>query len=738
MSPAFEYLPLKEEQLEIRLLSVQPGCECDPLVLHIRHASLLIPLTSPHPRLSVGELQKTLPKGWAVFETDGPGRRFLFEHEETDTTSWTHPDPSFDPGLYAPLDELPPAQFEPDYEALSYVWGSMDDARETALIRYANLTTVAAGFSSITLGNNLANALRHLRYRDRPRALWIDAVCVNQQALDERGSQLRRMADIYRLARRVVIWLGPASMDSTLAMSTLSHLGAQVEVSINQVRFRSPSASEPEWYHSSHPLPYGPETWAALLSFVERSWFERLWVWQEAALSNSQAVAVCGHDQTHWHQIRVACICLFAKRTLPHPGLRERLHTLQTITTATSAQGVYILLYHARKRLCSEPSDKVYGILGIASHGFVSRIVPRYSQPFSQVYRDAFMAYLDLTHRLDLLTGCNLADRSMLMQETPSWVPDWSTTLSTWPLQAFQFATGISCSHRQHNAHAVSGNLLTVTGIQAAIIHQVAVPAPSNFKERALHLASWEPKDAANRLYSPPLANRTTQETLFDAFLKTIRANFLRERWPTVAEHSLEDWKQAYQTIASGTEPLEATLNDASVYWCLKLIGGRTLATTVEGYIGLVPSAALPGDIIVVLLGCKSPMLLRPLPDDTDSYLIVGECYVHGLEDSQAILGPLPHEYRAQLAKSKDGQGTALLFRNMVTGEVSEQDPRLEPLGGPDCPWERVQMDREPDDPPSIQCFRNTLDGRIMKSDPRILPDALRRRGAKFVDFKLQ
>ncbi len=595
MHPPFEYLQLDDEQKEIRLLSLESGQECDPLVLQIWHASLRMPPTSRHPRLSVGELQKTLPKGWTVFETDGPRRRFLFEHEETDKTTWTHPDLSFDPGSYTPLDELPPALFEPDYEALSYVWGPMQDAGETAAIRYANLPAEAAGFSSIALGNNVTNALKHMRHRDQPRTLWIDAVCINQQSLDERGSQVRRMADIYRLARRVVIWLGPALTDSSLAMSTLAHLGAQVEVSINQVRFRSPTATEPEWYHSSHPLPYSPETWVALLAFVQRPWFERLWVWQEAALSNSQAVVVCGHDQTPWHQIRVACICLFAKQTLPHPALRERLHSLQTVTMAASALGVYQLLFLVRHRLCSDPRDKVYGILGMASPGFASRIVPRYTQPIHQVYQDAFLAYLDLTGRLDLLTNCNAADRLMLTQEMPSWVPDLSTTHAAWPLQAFHFATGISCAHWQHNAHAGFGNLLTLTGIQAATIRQVAVPAPSGLEERAFHLATWEPENAANRLYSPPLASRAKQETVLDAFLKTIRANFLAERWPTVVEQSLKDWKQAYRKMASGTEPFETMLSDACVYWCLKLTGGRTLATTVEGYIGLVPAATRPG-----------------------------------------------------------------------------------------------------------------------------------------------
>jgi len=590
MYPAFKYLPLRDEQQEIRLLSLEPGRECDPLVLEIRHASLQTPSTKARPRPTVGELQETLPKGWTVCETDGPSRQFLFEHEDTDTTSWTHPDPSFSPESYAPRDELPPPQFEPNYEALSYAWGSTEDARETVSIRYATLAPVAAGFSSITLGNNLATALRHLRYRDRPRTLWIDALCINQGNLAERERQVRRMADIYQLARRVLMWLGPACADSTLAISTLSYLGAQVVVSLDHVRFRSPSATEPEWYHSSHLLPYSPETWASLLAFVRRTWFERLWVWQEAALSNSQAAVVCGHDQTPWHQIRVACICLFAKQTLPQPALRERLHSLRTVTTAISSQTVYQILYYVRDRLCADPRDKVYGVLGIASPGFTAKILPQYSQPVQEVYKDAFLAYLDLTRRLDLFTLSNLADRSMLTEAMPSWVPNLSNELLAWPVQAFQFATGISCSQWQH-----SGNLLTLTGTQAAVIHQVAVPAPSGFKERALHLATWEPENAADTLYSPPLASRTTQETLLDAFLKTIRVNFLGERWPTVVGQSLQDWKQIYRGMVSSTEPPEATLSDACVYWCLKFVGGRTVATTVEGYIGLVPSAALPG-----------------------------------------------------------------------------------------------------------------------------------------------
>ena len=55
------------------------------------------------------------------------------------------------------------------------------------------------------VGNNLEAALRRLRLADRPRTLWIDAVCINQGNDDERAQQVGHMRDIYSYAKRVLI-----------------------------------------------------------------------------------------------------------------------------------------------------------------------------------------------------------------------------------------------------------------------------------------------------------------------------------------------------------------------------------------------------------------------------------------------------------------------------------------------------------------------------------------------------
>ncbi|KAF2208887.1 hypothetical protein CERZMDRAFT_8174, partial [Cercospora zeae-maydis SCOH1-5] len=54
----------------------------------------------------------------------------------------------------------------------------------------------------------LRDALRRLRKRSDPRALWIDAICINQIDAQEKSSQLALLGRIYSNAAEVLIWLG--------------------------------------------------------------------------------------------------------------------------------------------------------------------------------------------------------------------------------------------------------------------------------------------------------------------------------------------------------------------------------------------------------------------------------------------------------------------------------------------------------------------------------------------------
>lgn len=137
------------------------------------------------------------------------------------------------------------------------------------------------------------------------------------------------------------------------------------------------------------------------------------------------------------------------------------------------------------------------------------------------------------------------------------------------------------------------------------------------------------------------------------------------------------------------------------------------------------------GDIVCVVLGCQSPLLLRGIA--SSQFRVIGECSAHGLEDAVGLLGPLPTPWRFQFAFDDSGLEMCQ-FLNVDTGEETFEDPRLPPLPPT---WERIDSERTSDHPDVFQIFKNTITGAIMNSDPRMLPDALRGRGVPLRTFQL-
>ena len=76
------------------------------------------------------------------------------------------------------------------------------------------VATGQAGPSTGTHKRAISPRLYLVRYEETPRFLWADAIRVNQHGLKERSLWVKRTADIYRLADRVVVWLGPEKNDS--------------------------------------------------------------------------------------------------------------------------------------------------------------------------------------------------------------------------------------------------------------------------------------------------------------------------------------------------------------------------------------------------------------------------------------------------------------------------------------------------------------------------------------------
>ncbi|KAF2822592.1 HET-domain-containing protein, partial [Ophiobolus disseminans] len=86
----------------------------------------------------------------------------------------------------------------PDFEALSYVWGKPVFAAR-----------ILCNSQVVHITPSLYQALKRVRLATTLRTVWADALCINQQDAAERSRQVQLMQHIYRDARRVLVWLGP-------------------------------------------------------------------------------------------------------------------------------------------------------------------------------------------------------------------------------------------------------------------------------------------------------------------------------------------------------------------------------------------------------------------------------------------------------------------------------------------------------------------------------------------------
>ncbi|SRR6266536_3561408 len=104
-------------------------------------------------------------------------------------------------------------QSMPDYEAISYVWG---DPLDTC--------TILCSGQPFAITKSLHAALRNFRCEDQERVLWADAICINQEGFAERSEQVLIMRDVYRQARRVLIWLGEETENDCDALDIVLQL----------------------------------------------------------------------------------------------------------------------------------------------------------------------------------------------------------------------------------------------------------------------------------------------------------------------------------------------------------------------------------------------------------------------------------------------------------------------------------------------------------------------------------
>ena len=296
------------------------------------------------------------------------------------------------------------------YEALSYTWG--DSKKECS---------ISCGSESIAITANLAAALVQLRTADKPRALWIDQICINQDDVDERNKQVALMRKIYSKAENVVIWLGEEGPDDEMAFRfvpvLLSHL-PPLSASHGGVARQGLVARQ--------ALPIvGSPAWIALSRIFSRPYFRRSWIIQDVALAR-HAVVHCGPHVIDWDLLAAASSYQMGQLASDAENAHDAVATIMEFHRNDHGRGNNIVdaLFMSYRFNCTDPRDKVFAMLGLAQELVLQ---PSYSARVEDVYLHMTQFLILEFGNLDIL--CCVSHPKNIAT-LPSWVPDWQAQVA--------------------------------------------------------------------------------------------------------------------------------------------------------------------------------------------------------------------------------------------------------------------------------------------------------------------
>jgi hypothetical protein len=344
-------------------------------------------------------------------------------------------------------------------------------------------------------------------------------------------------------------------------------------------------------------------------------------------------------------------------------------------------------LQRARHLHFSDDRDRVFAFLGHFSvrslHylgcGPVS-IVADYTKTVEQTYINVAVQILRanpatacillaaVQHARNSLPSCRgtavQADKSLeawLLDEhrLPSWVPDWRWS------EGIILAEPI-CPHRAHGDSTSKFEIveednlvLRAHGVEIDIIEACSRPLlsrefydkktpdqPSTTIEQLWHEICRKERfnlddryldgQAAFFAFMQTLSNGCVQAAGHECrpYHEVLDRVWLRKAARYIVETlgASDDVSERIQS-AAGEAELESDHEKWS-RWATSASEGRIFARTGRGYYVLGPAALEAGDVVCVLFGGKVPFCLRPMGR---RYLLVGECYVHGLMKGEAM-----------------------------------------------------------------------------------------------------
>ena len=485
------------------------------------------------------------------------------------------------------------------YEALSYRWTTTGRPR-----------IIQLNGSAFPISENLWLALHRFRLPENDRKLWVDQICINQSDDLEKSYQVGHMGSIYSQAKQVLLWLGPGSTDTSLAMKALTALHQGDHGTTAALRIR-------------HSRP-----WRAVMNLVEEPYWNRVWIIREISLASSKTV-YCGDEELSWEAFSSFLRGQnsgIAQRSRSVPAINR--HNLVIVRPAPAVALAHLnldrtlltQLVQFRYALQTDPRDKIYAFSTLTND---LGIFPDYSKSVQEVYLNATVAQMKRYQSLDIICQSYFGQGRLSL---PTWVPDWTMTSGPRPLLYDTYGRSQGLMDLKTKPAEIKVDVgrgtLHVKGLQIDTLREVRQPL-EDVADISGCLGDWASTLASQKI-QPRARNDLTQLYMAAMEKMSLAASSRPRRGPEgrSSRYNLpKDWLLG--------DKLKA-INHLS-----KIVFRRRLFLTQDNWWGIGPSNAQEGDLVCLLQGCDLPVQLR---NEGDHFIFVGEIDIRPTSAYPAIV----------------------------------------------------------------------------------------------------
>lgn len=336
----------------------------------------------------------------------------------------------------------------------------------------------------------------------------------------------------------------------------------------------------------------------------------------------------------------------------------------------------------------TDPRDKVFGILNLTTAKGEPELVPDYADDVDAA--DIFKrtaSYLLRMGELDEILYAAGVGYGQQIPNLPSWLPDWTSSPTTKRLRVDKsFQVYQASAVKNPSICSVDPNTLSIVGsafdklatitqgtftaldqsgdelynLERAMLEQFLLDveiqgildmsstdaATGQSQREALRrtLIGDTLRDLEQPLFARPAdlskcqSAITAWEHAVDVIKNPIIASRLKVLLQTNDQHRLEEgFKSLFKSFP---HHVLKGWHDGIKYFTTSRIytAGRKFAITEKGQMALVPPLSRKGDVVCVLYGLEVPFILRKVAGESlGQYEMVGESYVHGLMDGEAL-----------------------------------------------------------------------------------------------------